>query len=411
MSLNKKNISILLLFMVLSLIYHQLTAQSFAINNGKKRTAFNFELINNLVVVPVTLNGNTTLRFILDTGVRSTLLTNRSGQLIRPEDAQSVQVAGAGQNRNIKAYLVKDVTVSLPGITGSNMNIVVLEEDYLELSTHLGTEVHGILGYDFFSSFAVRIDYTNKRIIVFDKDHFRPRKRDTPLAIRIEQGRPYAQATLKQYHNEPMAVSLLIDSGASHSLMLERDSDERIELPEKTIETIVGWGLGGELSGHLGRIESFEMAGFQFDNMLSSFTENYSDPRLFDRIGRRGSIGGELLSRYTTTYDYKNNKLYLRKNYHFKRHFEFNLSGIDLVAEGPNFKTFRVIHVIKGSTAEAAGLMTGDIILRINGNYAAKTNLSEINSTLRLRPGHRIDLLVYRQGEFETIRFKLQRLI
>jgi hypothetical protein len=411
MKLNKNYISIILLTTALSLICHRLTAQNFIINNEKRRTAFNFELINNLVVIPLTLNGNTPLRFILDTGVRNTLLTNRAGQLIRPEDAQTVQVAGAGQNRNIKAYLVKDVTVSLPGITGSNMNIVVLEEDYLELSKHLGTEVHGIIGYDFFSSFVVRIDYTNKRIIVFDQDRFRPRKSHTPLPIRIEQGRPYAQASLKQMHNDQMSVSLLIDSGASHGLMLERDSDERIELPDETIETIVGWGLGGELSGHLGRIEDFELAGFEFENMLSSFTESYSDPRLFERIGRRGSLGGELLSRFTTTYDYENKLLYLHKNYHFKRHFEFNLSGIDLVAEGPNFKAFRIIHVIKGSAAEAAGLKTGDIILRINGNYAANTNLSEINSTLRLRPGHRISLLVYRHGEFETIRFKLQRLI
>jgi len=215
-----KNISIALLTIALFLTSLCLTAQSFSINNERRRTAFNFELINNLVVVPVTLNGNTPLRFILDTGVRNTLLTNRSGQLMRPEDAQSVQVAGAGHNRNIQAYLEKDVSVSLPGITGNSLQVVVLEEDYLELSKHLGTEVHGILGYDFFSSFVVRIDYTNKRIIVFDNERFKPRRRDTPMAIRIEQGRPYAQATLKQTHNDLMAVSLLIDSGASHSFCL-----------------------------------------------------------------------------------------------------------------------------------------------------------------------------------------------
>ncbi len=395
------------LFMLLPASY----ADGYHIDNNRRRTSFNFKMVNNLILVPVTINDTLDLQFLLDTGVRSTLLIDEVGLFTRHEDARPVQIAGVGQQRHINAYVMDGVKISLPGITGTNQTMVVLQEDFLKLNSHLGVEVHGIIGYDFFNSFIVQINYLRRRIVVFNEGRFNQGRRHIELPINVEFGRPYLSARIIQDDLEKIDAKLLIDSGASHGILLEVDSDERLKLPDSVLQTIIGWGLGGELSGFLGRIKSIEIGTFEFVDILASFTEGYSDPRLFESLGRRGSIGGEILSRFTTTYDYANELVYLRKNSNFNRKFEFNLSGIDLIAEGKNYKTFRVLHVIDGSPASEAGVLTGDIILRANGQYAAQLNLSDLNSMMRLRPGRRIDLVIYREGEILNFRFRLRRLI
>ncbi len=386
-------------------------ADGYHIDNNSRRTSFDFKLVNNLILVPVTINDTLDLQFLLDTGVRSTLLIDEVGLFTRHEDARPVQIAGVGEQRHINAFVMDGLKISLPGITGTNQTMVVLQEDFLKLSTHLGVEVHGIIGYDFFNSFVVQINYSRHRIVVFNQGRFKQKRRHIDLPINVEFGRPYLSAKIIQDDLEEIDAKLLIDSGASHGILLEVDSDARLKLPDSVIQTIIGWGLGGELSGFLGRIKSIEIGTFEFEDILASFTEGYSDPRLFESLGRRGSIGGEILSRFTTTYDFANELIYLRKNTKFNRKFEFNLSGIDLVAEGKNYKTFRVLNVIDGSPASEADVLQGDIILRANGQYAAQLSLGDLNSMMRLRPGRRIDLVIYREGEILNFRFRLRRLI
>jgi hypothetical protein len=401
----------ILLLAVVLLPNQKALSQVYTLDHGYTRFTFDFEFVNNLIVVPVTINGQYERKFLLDTGVRSTILTDKSDVFSRQPNSRQVQIAGVGHIRNIDAFMVEDVTIALPGISGKQHSIVVLEEDYLNLSSHLGTDVHGILGYEFFESFVVRIDYIKRNITVYQYGYFKPARRLHRLPISIEQGRPYLEATIKNYKQENIEAKLLIDSGASHGLLLELDSDVRITLPDSVLQTIIGWGLGGELTGYLGRVEALKINEFVFDDMLTSFTYGYSDPRLFELLGRKGSIGGELLGRFTTIYDYKNEVVYLRSNFNLKRKFEFNLSGIDLIAEGKNYKTFRIINVIEGSPAQEAGLKPDDIILRANYRYAANLTLTELNNMLRTRPGRRIDMVVFRSGEFIQVRFHLQRLI
>ncbi|HHN47941.1 MAG TPA: hypothetical protein ENN08_03255, partial [Bacteroidales bacterium] len=69
----------------------------FEILNRSGRSTFEFEKVNNLVVVPVMLNNKLPLNFILDTGVRTTILTDRDiSDLVSISYDRSVTIAGAG---------------------------------------------------------------------------------------------------------------------------------------------------------------------------------------------------------------------------------------------------------------------------------------------------------------------------
>lgn len=382
-----------------------------SIADGKQKTSFSFRLINNLIIVPVVLDDSLKASFILDTGVRNTILFDSSGYFNKHRSARQVLLAGAGKGHNINAFVVEDVNISFPGIVGTGHQLVVLEDDLLQLSSHLGTAVHGIIGFDFFNAFSVEINYIRKRITVYQTGTYAPGRRDQSMPIHFFQQRPYIYADIVQYQGPSFTAELLIDSGASHGIMLEKDSKDSIHLPEKHLETIIGWGLGGEVQGYLGRIEELDIAGFSFSDMLASFTKDYSSPVVFEESGRNGSIGGELLSRFTTTYDYAGQTLYLRRNNQFRRNFEFNLSGIDLIAEGKDYTNYKVVHVIEGSPADQAGILPGDLIIKADSKFAAQMSLSELNTLLRSRSGRQIELVIYRDKNYSTVRFRLKRLI
>ena len=72
--------------------------------------------MNNLVIVPVVLNGQLPLKFILDTGVRTTILTERSfSDLLKLNYGRHYMVAGPGGDKVVEAYVTNNVTLDLPG--------------------------------------------------------------------------------------------------------------------------------------------------------------------------------------------------------------------------------------------------------------------------------------------------------
>lgn len=384
----------------------------FEILNRNGRATFSFEKVNNLVVIPVMLNDILPLNFILDTGVRTTILTDKAiSDIINISYDRSVTITGAGHIRELNAFLASNVSLSLPGISGKGQSLIVLEEDYLELRNHLGMNVHGIIGYEFFNHFVVLIDYDRKLITVYDPDVFKPRKRFAAIPFSMEQGRPYITATITQQDGTVFKPKLLIDSGASHGLLLETDTDENIKLPEQRIRTIIGWGLGGELSGYLARVPHVTIDRFDFKNVMVSFADNYSDEEVTRITRRNGSIGGDLLNRFTVIFDYPHGMIYLQKNRFFSYPFEFNLGGLDLIATGEDYSSFKVINVIENSPAAEAGILIGDQIIAINGKFTSDLSLSEINTQLRSRPGTRMIFVINRNSQIKKISFKLKRMI
>ncbi len=384
----------------------------FEISSERKSWSFPFESYNNLIVVPVILNHKLPLMFILDSGVRTTLLTDRTiSDLINVSYDRSVTIIGAGRVREINAYVASNVSLSLPGIEGKGQSLIVLEEDYLELRDHLGANVHGILGYEFFNAFVVSIDYFQKMITVTESNRFKPPKSFTAIPFQLMQARPYITAQILQSDGSTFNARLLIDSGASHALLLEYDTDSNIIMPDYKFETLIGRGLGGELHGFYSRLPAIKIDKFTFTDLLVSYTEDYSEPEVVSLTQRNGSIGGDLLSRFTTIFDYSNEMLYLRKNLNYRNHFEYNMSGIELVVKGFKFETKEVIKVIKNSPAERAGVLQGDILISVNGMLLRDMTLSDVNYYFRVKPGKKLNLLLERNGKKMRIKLRLERLV
>src|SRR5258705_8990619 len=123
----------------------------FSLADGATKAEIPIEIHNNLVIVPVILNNQLPLKFIVDTGVRTAILTDKVySDILHLAYSKKYTLSGAGGEKLIDAYVTNNVTIDMPGVHGKGHAMLVLEKDYLQLPKTLGTPVHGILGYELF---------------------------------------------------------------------------------------------------------------------------------------------------------------------------------------------------------------------------------------------------------------------
>jgi hypothetical protein len=402
-----------ILFILLSLISFQIQAQTlgFKFIEDQKRVRIPFELYSNLIVVPVVLNNQLPLRFILDTGVRTTILTEKAfSDILNLTYSKKYIIAGVGtENEGIEAYITNGVTLTLSGIKGSGHAMLVLEEDYLELRNYLGTEVHGILGYEVFSRFIVKIDYDNKMLVLTTPEHFKPKKSYDAIPIEIDDTKPYIHTTLTYKKGNPIDLKLMIDSGASHGLLLDDKSDTSIYIPENSLHCNLGRGLAGNLEGKIARVDNFKIGKRSWDDILVTFptSNNFLDSLKKSDVFRNGSIGGEILSRFKVIFDFPGEMIYLKKGKDFKKKFSYNLSGLVVKAKGSRLNTFEITQVRTGSSGEMAGFQAGDIILSINNVASKGLSLGNVIGMLNAKENKRLKIEVQRGSEKYSATFKL----
>jgi len=390
-----------LFFTQLLVAQNELRVLGFQMPEGKTKVTIPIEIHNNLIVMAVVINGQLPMKFILDTGVRTAILTEKSySDILGLPYTRQFTFASPGKHHLITAYIANDVSISIPpGVNGNGHALLVLEKDYLELRNYLGAEVHGVIGYELFSRFVVLVDYQNKFIELIDPQYFKPSRKFQKMNIRIEDTKPYLNTNVGL--GKKKELKLLVDTGASHSLMLDPGSDTDIKVPEKNIASILGRALGGEITGKIGRVKEIELGKYSLQNVITSFPDphSYMDTLRSTTVTRNGSIGGEILSRFTVIFNYAGDKMYVRKNASFKKEFQNNLSGITLKAKGARLKTFEVIEVREKSVSERVEIKKGDLIINLNGSPIESYSLNEINGVLNSKPGKKVTLLLDRSGE------------
>jgi hypothetical protein len=385
-----------------SLTTHVVRAQplGFSISDGKDKVEIPIEIHNNLVVVPVTLNGALPLKFVVDTGVRTAILTQKSfSDILNLAYSRKYTITGPGGEKMIDAFVTNNVSLDLPGVTGKGHAMLVLERDYLELRNYLGTDVHGILGYELFSRFIVKIDYDKKLMTLYLPQAFKRKNKFDMVPIYIEDTKPYVFVPVVLKDGVTINAKLLVDSGASHALLLDPGSDEKIHIPAEQVSTSIGRGLGGDIRGKAGRVKSITLGSFHLREVVTNFPDvnSYTDTASV-KVFRNGTLGGELLSRFTVIYNFPKEQMFLKKNQQYKKPFHYNLSGITVKSKGSQLDVFEVTEVRIGSVAEKAGILKGDLIQAVNGASAGSLRLQNINSVLNSKPGKKIKIDLTRNG-------------
>lgn len=383
----------------------------------KKRSFYRipFQFHSNLIILPVRVNQSDTLRFILDTGVSTTIITDPVvAQKLGLKFSRKVKIAGAGEGGQLSASVSIGNQIQMGLIKAENQNIVVLDEDILAISEFVGVPIHGIFGFDVFNSFVITIDF-NLRELLFEKpEKYRYRKsKGEKYPISIEETKPFLSDFYIIENNQKLPIKALIDSGAGHALSINLHANPNITPPQQQVRAQLGRGLSGNINGSLGRLPQVQLGKFKLQDIVASFPDSTSYSNKFSPSAiRQGNIGCELLRRFRVTFNYPDSYILLkpvRKS--IKESFEHNMSGMELIAKGTNFKDFVIDRIIDDSPANDAGLLPGDHIIVINGRPTASLTITDIYKILQRGQNKEVSILIRRDDRLIFTSFLLKRLI
>lgn len=436
---------IILFFFLLNFAIPALSQQGFEFVNAKSdRVKIPIRLINNLTFIPVQVNG-VELLFLLDSGVEETILFGfEDPKKLNLNNVQKITIQGLGDNQGVEGLKSSGNLLTIDKMQSKNHMLYLILDPSFNLSNYVGITVNGIIGSAAFTNHLVEIDYSKKMASFHKLDskfHMKVQKEFRKIPLSIERSKPYVNATVK-INEEEVDVKLLVDSGNSDAVWLFDQFSDKIEVPQKHFEDYLGQGLSGAVEGKRARINQFLIADFQFKSPIVAFPDSTSIKNISMQSNRLGSIGGEILRRFTTVFDYNNGWLFLKKNKYFKNSFYYNKSGIEVwhtgvqlvkqlvvvpdnsfVLHSEDVKSdntssklkykvelkpiYEIGYIRANSNAEKSGLKVGDVIVSIDGKEAYNLSLQEINALLWSENEIWIEVKVQREGKLMNFKFKL----
>jgi hypothetical protein len=381
-------------------LFGQILEKGFFFTRSRQKTVhISFKMVNNLIILPLFINGSDTMRFILDTGVQSILLTELTqSDSLNLHYIRKIHIKGLGLGEDMEAYQSYGNLVEFSGVVGKNIEVLILKDDIFFLSTKLGMQVHGLIGFDIFSKFVVEIDYDKMLLTLHNPTKVKRKKfKGTHIPISIENTKPYIYGSIVQDDSSKIDVKLIVDTGASHAISLDRNTTNRIKLPKQTIDSYLGKGISGDIQGKIGRISALQIANFQLYDLIAAYPDEIYTKNVYGVANRNGNLGADILRRFHVVFDYPNKELILEPSKKYKEPFHYNMSGLDVGTPMPGFPLYVIVGVTVDSPAEVAGLQKNDQILIINGNYANQYSLNEILELFQSKPGKKIKITVRRE--------------
>ena len=381
------------------------------------RVEIPFTFQNGFIVLRVQLQGFFPLKFIFDTGAETTIITNpRIAELLDMRYTRKFPIMGSDMETILNAYLIKSVRINFNEGVAPTQDVLVFDRDHFNLEEFIGENVQGILGADVFRNYIVVIDYNAEKLVIHKNGGFVPSKKYFNIPMTLVKNKPYINVNLAINKEQTILSKLLIDSGAALTLLLDADKEKGLDLPEQTIKGTLGYGLGGELEGYMGRIASFEIQkGIRFENLITNFRvfDSNVDSLTMKVVDQKdGLIGNEILKHFKCVFDYPNKQFYMRpyhKNYN--KRVAFDRSGLGLIMVGKQLQQIMVSNVFDNSPGSEAGFIKGDLIKSINGISTAFMTYTGIVNRFKNPKDKKYKVKINRQGEILTLEIRLRNLI
>ena len=407
-TLHRIKLIVLLIFFSCSFLIAQYSGLDLLDNKIKKEIPFKY--VNGFIIVKVYYAQFFQLNFLFDTGASHNILFKKNvNDLLGIEYTDTIQISGADIHTKMRAFVSRNIPMQLDKTKVIYRDIIVLEKDFLELETVLGTRIDGILGGDFFKGLVLGIDHRKDKITIYNPNRFIPNSKFTTHDIEIHNYKPYIKS-----HTEINGIidtlNYLIDTGASLALLIHSNRDSLFKMPDNVIVGNLGKGLGGDISGYVGMIEGLNIGKYRLSNIITSFQEIDSSFLDKEHIIRDGIIGNVILSRFHFIIDYMREKLYLKEVSNLNEEFDYDKSGMLVYALGDNLNEYYIKTIYPNTPAEEAGLLPGDKIVKMGFWPAKFYSLSSILGKLQAKEGKKIKMTILRNGEKIKIQFRLRNL-
>jgi hypothetical protein len=381
-------------------------------NPHQRSLKLHFKSINNLIIIPVQINGSDTLHFILDTGINTSIICDlATGKELKLNYAREIKLQGLGTETPLEAIHAFGNEIDISGLRGINQDFFVLVENIFKLSEKLGCQIDGVLSYSVFSSFITKIDYEKEIITIYNPEYFTYKKKyrkSVTIPLIINNNKPFINVMVQVPDGRLIPLKVMLDIGASSSLWLDASTIKNFEIPAGAKKTFLGTSLSGEVNGYLARFDKVSIDRFNLEDVLVSFPDSVSLEQSSGIEKRNGSVGSETMRRFSIIIDYPNESITFIKNDNYREPFSYNKCGIELRCPYPGVNFYQISHVYNESPAEKEGIRKNDFIHSINGTESEDLSLNEIYKLFQGRTGSKIKITVDRAGLRIKFSFKLE---
>jgi hypothetical protein len=347
------------------------------------------QIVNNHVVVNVTLDGAGPFRFIVDSG---------SGNLVDPAVARAigahvggqVQLFGVGAGTESGA-VTRVHRVRIGAATFTDQRFVVAPA-HATFAAAEGPAIDGLIGRSIIGSGVTVFDYA-ARTLTFDAgDAAVGAGGATVLPITTISGEPHVPCTISG-----VAGSCAIDTGSRLNVtVLANFAKQFTSIVPLTLSAIGvdGYGIGGAAYGRLGRLESLTFGPLALTGILADFSVQQHGA--FASTRTSANVGGGVLRRFTLAFDLAHRRIGMRADAGFAAPYAVDRSGLFLITRED---AVAVLDVRPQTPADRAGILAGDRILRAQGRPLPPQALPRLRALLEGPADTHVELTIARGGE------------
>ncbi|HEX7955714.1 MAG TPA: aspartyl protease family protein, partial [Pyrinomonadaceae bacterium] len=361
----------------------------------------------NIIFLRARVNGSRPLWFMLDTGASGSLMDSARARRLGLKYLEKAKLTGMGGTAEGGYY--GGANLKLPGVEVFDQKVFTLPLSFMR--ARVGRQVDGVIGYDLFRLFVVEVDYDARTLSLHDPRTYEYKGDGEVVPFALRNNTPYTTARLELAGHGAFEGKFEIDTGADGLLSINAPFAAKHRLAERLSSksgTQTGAGAGGETPYFAARVASVALGRFRFEDAIVTVSGDTKGSGA--DAGSDGQLGGDFFRRFRVVFDYARSRMILEPNRHLDEPFESDMSGLDIVAEGPDLRTFTVNAVTPGSPAAEAGLREEDAILAVDGRPARDFDLDRLAGHFTTA-GKEHELTIRRGRETLKVKMKLRRLL
>jgi hypothetical protein len=315
--------------------------------------------------------GGRTFEFIVDTGAGKTLIASDIAEELGLEKVASVKGQGVSGVHEATYVTVPELIVGRVKMTEQQ----VIAMDLTELRKKV-PGLAGLVGMDFLNRFVVRFDYVRSEMTVYDREHF-------SYIGTGEQFTLHGIQCLASIDGDEGKHTL--DTGAGGYSLYAPFVRKKglVRNPDTMPRTSAIAGVGSvELVSYEALCHEFRIGHFVLHDVPISMSD--IDSGVFASEAVTGNIGGNILRKFISYFDFTANTMILEPNVNFNDPFPLHKLGAGFKLENGKFI---VDSVVTHTPAAAAGMERGDELLEWDGRPAAEYTLDDLRLLARASEG------------------------
>ena len=351
-----------------------------------QRTEFPIGGGSGAILIPIKIGGQE-YSFVLDTGSSHTVFdTSLRDKLGKPK--RIIKMPTSGNPVVVQTFESPAFSVGPFNLNSGNE---IFCFDLRMLSLIDGRQISGVLGMDFLKHHVIQIDFDKVRLAFLQKIE----------ASSISLGQDfeiiYHQRGSTQIRGKILGqldVDFMIDSGNNSTGNLDSGTfavllgKNNVQVSEALVSTPSGLVKKRQV-----RVGSLTIGPFKYRDLI--FGE-----------GNFNSLGLDFLSRHLVTFDFPKGRIYLKKGSQFNKIDEEDMSGLHLL----RISGKTVVHIVdEASPAGNAGIIAGDIIVKVEGKEAQSYDMGQLRQLLKSEDGRSITMTIQRDDDLKKVVFVLKK--